>query len=200
MALSDRLELAWKPNVESCTKVAPDCPYKDFVLASFDRTSPRPRGRDNPAMDHQQIAGAAVEAEFSRIVASITDGDTFRCTDGTRVRIAGINAREKDGSCNIRVPCPDASPGEATAALSALASGQVLQCQPNGTTCNWIAAFCRRRSVLRHAEQPDGRAVGSALAGTCVSYGRLALPARFRGENRARSPRSRSGDLQPMPT
>ena len=80
---------------------------------------------------------------FACTVASITDGDTLRCTDGTRVRIAGINAREHDGNCNVGAPCPSASPGEATAALSALASGQMLACEANGTTYNRIAAFCR---------------------------------------------------------
>lgn len=86
---------------------------------------------------------AAVPGGFTCTVASITDGDTLRCTDGKRVRIAGINAREHDGTCNIGAPCPAASPHEATSALSALASGQVLRCKPNGRTYNRIAAFCR---------------------------------------------------------
>ena len=33
-------------------------------------------------------------SSFSCAVASITDGDTLRCADGTRVRIAGIDAPE----------------------------------------------------------------------------------------------------------
>src|SRR5207245_2244589 len=89
-----------------------------------------------------RMAAGSGEA-FTCTVASITDGDTLRCTDGTRVRIAGINAREHDGNCNVGAPCPSASPGEATAALSALASGQMLACEANGTTYNRIAAFCR---------------------------------------------------------
>lgn len=35
------------------------------------------------------------------IVVYVTDGDTLRCTDGTRIRIAGIEAREKSGRCHI---------------------------------------------------------------------------------------------------
>jgi len=80
---------------------------------------------------------------FACTVASITDGDTLRCTDGTRVRIAGINAREHDDTCDPGAPCPDASADQGTATLTALASGQVLSCQANGTTYNRIAAFCR---------------------------------------------------------
>lgn len=86
---------------------------------------------------------AAERGGFTCTVASITDGDTLRCTDGTRVRIAGINAREHDGSCNIGAPCPAASAREAASALSALASGQELKCKANGRSYNRIAAFCR---------------------------------------------------------
>lgn len=86
---------------------------------------------------------AAKPGGFTCTVASITDGDTLRCTDGTRVRIAGINAREHDGSCNIGAPCPAASAREAASALSALASGQELKCKANGRSYNRIAAFCR---------------------------------------------------------
>lgn len=88
-------------------------------------------------------ATAGGVGRFTCTVASITDGDTLRCTDGARVRIAGINAREHDGTCNVGAPCPAASSAEATAALSGLASGQVLSCEANGTTFNRIAAFCR---------------------------------------------------------
>jgi endonuclease YncB( thermonuclease family) len=86
---------------------------------------------------------ASSNGGFACTVASVTDGDALRCTDGTRVRIAGINAREKDGTCNVGAPCPSASAEQATSVLSALAAGRVLQCQANGTTYDRIAAFCR---------------------------------------------------------
>lgn len=76
-------------------------------------------------------------------VASITDGDTLRCADGTRVRLSGIAARERDGSCSSGHPCPTASAEASTAALDRLASGQVLECQANGETYGRVAAFCR---------------------------------------------------------
>jgi endonuclease YncB( thermonuclease family) len=87
---------------------------------------------------------------FSCTVASVTDGDTFRCAetgaDGRqiRVRLAGIAARERDGTCLVGHPCPTASADAATAEMERLASGQVLSCDPNGTTFGRIAAFCVR--------------------------------------------------------
>lgn len=91
---------------------------------------------------------------FTCTVASITDGDTWRCAergpDGRqiRVRLAGVNAREVDGSCGVGHPCPVASAEDATTALAGLADGQVLTCQANGSTHGRIAAFCRRSDGL----------------------------------------------------
>jgi hypothetical protein len=141
MAFSDRLGLGTKPDVQTCNNLAPNCHHEEInsnIFASNPRSSiDRARRLIAANATHPGSIG------FTCSVASITDGDTLRCADGTRVRIAGINAREHDGSCNIGAPCPDASPQAATAALSALASGQVLQCEPNGRTYNRIAAFCR---------------------------------------------------------
>jgi endonuclease YncB( thermonuclease family) len=61
-----------------------------------------------------------------------------------RVRLAGVNAREIDGTCNNRTPCRTASADDAAAALDRLALGQVLSCIANGRSYNRIAAFCRR--------------------------------------------------------
>lgn len=90
----------------------------------------------------------APTAGFSCEVAHITDGDTFRCADGTRVRLSGVSARESDGTCRLGHPCPEASAEAATAALHNLASGQVLTCQAVGETYGRRAAFCRRRDGL----------------------------------------------------
>ncbi len=84
-------------------------------------------------------------------VFSITDGDTFRCaetgTDGKqlRVRLSGVAARERDGSCSPGHPCPIASAEAATAELSKLAFGQLLSCRPVGETYGRVAAFCKRQ-------------------------------------------------------
>jgi endonuclease YncB( thermonuclease family) len=81
---------------------------------------------------------------FGCTVASITDGDTFRCADGARIRLSGVAARETDGTCSQGHPCPDASAEAATAELRSLASGRTLTCRNVGTTYNRIAAFCQR--------------------------------------------------------
>jgi endonuclease YncB( thermonuclease family) len=94
--------------------------------------------------DSPRRAQGAGRGSFSCTVASITDGDTFRCTDGTRVRLSGIDARERDGSCAPGHPCASAPPEQATAALDRLIAGQTLACEPNGRTYNRVAAFCRR--------------------------------------------------------
>ena len=75
-------------------------------------------------------------------VASITDGDTLRCADGTRVRLHAVAARESDESCSPGHPCPSASGAAATATLEQLAGGQGLQCAPTGTSYNRVTAIC----------------------------------------------------------
>jgi endonuclease YncB( thermonuclease family) len=85
---------------------------------------------------------------FICTVASITDGDTFRCTEleangkQIRVRLSGVAAREKDGTCTAGHPCPNAPPEAATAAIRALAEGRRLQCRQVGSTYGRRAAFC----------------------------------------------------------
>lgn len=91
-----------------------------------------------------QPGSDAGSAEFTCEVAAITDGDTFRCADGTRVRLSGVAARETDGTCSSGHPCPNASAGAATAALQDLASGRMLVCRSVGETYGRVAAFCRR--------------------------------------------------------
>lgn len=110
-------------------------------------------------------------ASFSCPVASITDGDTLRCTDGTRVRLSGIAARERDGSCTEGHPCPPASSGEATAELERLAGGNVLTCRPTGETYGRIAAFCFNSA-------------GVDLSCAMVTNGKAALWPKYWGEHR----------------
>lgn len=90
----------------------------------------------------------ATAQPFACTVASVTDGDTVRClqtgVDGkqVRIRVAGINARERDGSCGKNAPCVDVPPKVATAALQRLSGGQSMRCLPIGTTWGRISAFC----------------------------------------------------------
>ncbi|MEG8223871.1 hypothetical protein OSJ57_25215 [Sphingomonas sp. HH69] len=83
---------------------------------------------------------------FSCQVSSVTDGDTLRCADGTRVRLHAVAAREKDETCSVGHPCPNASGAAATAKLSELANGQTLQCQQTGTSYNRVTAICRNEA------------------------------------------------------
>lgn len=88
----------------------------------------------------QQWAGD--RPRFSCRVANVHDGDTFRCTDGTRIRLAAIDAPEMPGACQPRRACAPGDPLRSKAALERLISGRTVECQPTGTTYNRIAAWC----------------------------------------------------------
>lgn len=98
------------------------------------------RSPDTPAPNQSvQLTGPNV---FSCDVARITDGDTLRCADGTKVRLNAVAARETDGTCSAGHPCPSASAEEATAKLADLARGHTLQCRQTGTSYGRKAAIC----------------------------------------------------------
>lgn len=116
---------------------------------------------DEPETTGRKQAGGP----FSCVVASVHDGDTMRCQDGTRVRLSGIDAREANGSCAPGHPCADASADAATAALRQLALGQGFVCEDEGATYNRRAGFCRRS---------DGLDLSCAMlaSGTVAKWGR----------------------------
>lgn len=91
---------------------------------------------------------ASFASDFSCQVSSITDGDTLRCADGTRVRLHAVAARESDETCSPGHPCPSASAASATAKLSELASGQTLQCRKTGNSYNRVTAICRNEASI----------------------------------------------------
>jgi endonuclease YncB( thermonuclease family) len=103
---------------------------------------------------------------FACRVRSVHDGDTLTCSDGLRVRLAGIDARETDGSCAPGHPCAEAPPEAATAALEHLALGWDLICQDEGRTYNRRAGFCRRSA--------DGLDISCAMlaSGTVAKWAR----------------------------
>lgn len=94
-----------------------------------------------PAVRPLQASDRNVTQFFCK-VASVTDGDTLRCDDGTRVRLHAVAARERDESCSPGHPCPSATGAAATATLRRLAGGQDLQCLPTGTSYNRVTAIC----------------------------------------------------------
>ncbi|HZF93922.1 MAG TPA: thermonuclease family protein [Allosphingosinicella sp.] len=120
----------------------------------------QPAPSDAPAAEYEagQIPGvekpasrdARAARSFDCTVTAVSDGDTFRCreteADGRpiRVRLSGVAARERDGSCSPGHPCPEASAEAATRELAALADGRRLDCRQVGDTYGRRAAFCSR--------------------------------------------------------
>lgn len=101
-----------------------------------------------PSATFSSGSGQTAAGDFSCRVASITDGDTLRCWDGTRIRLHAVAARESDETCSPGHPCPNASGAAATAKLSELASGQTLQCSSTGTSYNRVTAICLNESTI----------------------------------------------------
>lgn len=100
----------------------------------------------------------------------VWDGDgPIWCEEGPRVRLAGVAARELDGSCRAGHPCPEASGIAARDGLVTLlggakgvgpnghilVNGPVLKCRSDGPGLgNRTAARC---------SLPDGRDLGESL-------------------------------------
>lgn len=90
---------------------------------------------------------------------AVWDGDgPIWCAEGPRIRIAGIAARELDGTCSPGHPCPDASAEAARDALVNLLGGstgrlrtghitvraRVMRCTSTGSAGgNRTGAFCQ---------------------------------------------------------
>jgi len=75
-------------------------------------------------------------------VARVTDGDTFRCADGVRVRLHAVAARELDETCGPNHPCPAASGAAAKAELERLVGGRSVDCTRTGRSYNRVTAVC----------------------------------------------------------
>lgn len=117
---------------------------------------------------------------FTCTATRVWDGDgPIWCREGPRIRLAGIAAREMDGSCRPGHPCPDASAEAAKAALVALLGGEatarareghaivvgrVLSCTSRGgARGNRTSALCML---------PDGRDLSCEMlrTGTVVRW------------------------------
>ncbi len=68
------------------------------------------------------------------VVASVTDADTIRCQNGTKVRIAGVSALERNGSCNSRPTCPVMPHKLAQPIASMLMLGRTISFRVVGTS------------------------------------------------------------------
>jgi endonuclease YncB( thermonuclease family) len=86
-------------------------------------------------------------ALFLCTVVSIHDGDTLRCSDGTRVRLHAIDTPEMPGACREGRSCAPGDPYRAKAALVKLAGRQTLRCDRTGTSYDRVTAYCSSRGV-----------------------------------------------------
>lgn len=99
-----------------------------------------------PGNNESGAVSTRIEGQFSCKVSRITDGDTLRCADGTRVRLHAVAAREANETCRAGHPCPGASAAEATAKLAELADGQTLACEQTGKSYSRVVAICRNEA------------------------------------------------------
>ncbi|HEV2081842.1 MAG TPA: nuclease [Brevundimonas sp.] len=90
----------------------------------------------------QPVALQDAGATFMCRTASVTDGDTLRCEDGTRIRLHAISARERDDTCAPDHPCAPASAAASTARLETLVGNQVLTCRATGRSHRRVTAIC----------------------------------------------------------
>jgi endonuclease YncB( thermonuclease family) len=140
---------------------------KGFYAPSVDAPSVQPA----QASESDNGSDGLSRDTFTCTVVYVTDGDTLRCAEQDaggreiRVRISGIDAREKDGSCAPGHPCASAPPEMATAELERLTNGQALRCKPAGDTYGRVAAWCSRA---------DGTDVSCAMmaSGTVARWSR----------------------------
>lgn len=88
------------------------------------------------------LISPAPSPSFSCRVSSVHDGDTLRCSDGTRVRLNAVSAREIDETCSPGHPCPAASGASAQEALERMALGKLLNCEATGTSYDRVTAWC----------------------------------------------------------
>jgi endonuclease YncB( thermonuclease family) len=93
------------------------------------------------------LGRATSGSTFPCAVAYVTDGDTFRCSNGTRIRLSSIDTPEMPGSCRPGRQCAQGDPYAAKAALQRLIGGRTVQCEPVGMTYNRVAAWCHVNGV-----------------------------------------------------
>ena len=100
-----------------------------------------PPGQPQVGVERKQAIPSA-QRPFACLVQHVTDGDTFRCANGTRVRLSSIDTPEMPGSCQKGRACAPGDPYAAKAALERLAGGRTVTCEPVGMSYNRVAAWC----------------------------------------------------------
>lgn len=98
----------------------------------------------------------ALAASFACHVVKVHDGDTFTCDDRTRVRVAGVDANEMNGTChNV---CAAMNAKQARDYTASLIMGRTIRCEAVGQSYRRIVARCTL---------PDRR----SLSCTLISHG-----------------------------
>ena len=117
-------------------------------------------------MQDGPMLAATMPPPFVCQVQRIHDADgPLWCANGAKVRVAGVNAREVDGSCRRGAPCPTMRHQQANPIAERLTLGKRLMCQPVDTSYRRVVARCTL---------PDGRSLSCALiaAGAAVRWDR----------------------------
>lgn len=116
-------------------------------------------------------AALATGIAFTCQVASIHDGDTFRCADGTRVRLSAIDTPEMPGACQRGRQFAPGDPHAARNALAGMIAGRTVQCRRVGMSYNRVVALCSvGRRDLSCAMWRSGYAVASPPMIGSASY------------------------------
>ena len=123
--------------------------------------TPAQKGPNVTVIRPKQNTGQTRSNEaFSCRVQYVTDGDTFRCSNGTRVRLSSIDTPEMPGSCQLGRKCAPGNPYAARDALQRLIDGKTVQCQPVGKSYSRVAAWCSVNGIdLSCAMVRSGHAV-----------------------------------------
>lgn len=97
---------------------------------------------------------------FTCTPTKVWDGDgPIHCAEGPRIRLAGIAAREIDGSCRPNQPCPRASAEEARDHLVQLVGRPVGRSREGHVLVRGAALTCLS----------EGDGVGSRTAAWCTT-------------------------------
>ena len=125
---------------------------------------------------------------FTCTPTHVWDGDgPVWCAEGPRIRIAGIAAREMDGSCRTNQPCPDATAIEARDALVQLMGGA------RGTISTGHVVVRGPRLSCRSEGSAGGSRPRRGPPGRSAKAGRRGARRAARGEPPARASRPGSG-------
>ena len=111
-------------------------------------------------------------------VAYVSDGDTFRCQDGTRIRLAGIDAPELPSHCQRGRACAPGDSYRSKEALEAMVASRTLRCLTTGTSYNRVTAWCVAGGRDLSCAMVEGLrdSVQSVLAGASVPVDQRPLP------------------------